>query len=212
MSYKSKRWELAAPTLIKNFEKRGMEACYCENSKEALKKVLSLIPKGASVTFGGSETLNETGIFEALTTGPYEFIDRKSARTKEEARALFGKIVCADYFLMSTNAFTKDGELVNIDGNGNRVACLIHGPEHIIVVTGMNKLCESTEDALARIRDTAAPPNAVRVGCKETVCMKTGICGQCLSPDCICCQTVITRKSRHPGRITVILVGEELGF
>ena len=149
---------------------------------------------------------------KALTTGPYEFIDRKSARTKEEARALFGKIVCADYFLMSTNAFTKNGELVNIDGNGNRVACLIHGPEHVIVVTGMNKLCESVEDALVRIRDAAAPPNAVRVGCRETVCMKTGICGQCLSPDCICCQTVITRKSRHPGRITVILIGEELGF
>ena len=99
MSYKSKRWELAAPTLIKNFEKRGMEACYCENSKEALKKVLSLIPKGSSVTFGGSETLNETGIFEALTTGPYEFIDRKSARTKEEPAHFSEKLYALTIFL-----------------------------------------------------------------------------------------------------------------
>lgn len=212
MSYKSQRYKLAASTLIKNFEKRGMDACYCENSTEALEKVLSIIPDGSTVTAGGSETLNETGIFQALTSGPYEFIDRKSAKSKEEARALYGKIVCSDYYLMSTNAFTKSGELVNLDGNGNRVACLINGPEHVIIVTGMNKLTESVEDAIVRIRDHAAPSNAVRVGCKETACMKTGVCGQCLSTDCICCQLVITRKSRHPGRIMVILVGEDLGF
>lgn len=212
MSFKTERWKLAAPSLIKNFKKRGMDACYCETAEEACQKVLSLIPEGALVTCGGSETLNETGIFRAVSEGTYEFIDRKAAKTPEEARALYGKIVCADYFLMSTNAFTKDGELINIDGNGNRVACLITGPEHVIIVTGMNKLCESVEDAIARIHDTAAPPNAVRVGCKDTICMKTGICGECLSPDCICCQTVITRKSRTKGRIIVILVGEELGF
>lgn len=212
MSYKSERYALAAPGLIKNFQKRGMDAVYCATSDNAREKVLSMIPEGSSVTCGGSETLNETGIFSAVQNGPYNFIDRKSAKTKEEARALYGKIVCADYFLTSTNAFTKDGQLVNIDGNGNRVACLINGPEHVIVVTGMNKLTESTADAIARIHDAAAPPNAVRVGCKNTACVKTGICGECLSPDCICCQVVITRKSREPGRITVVLVGEELGF
>ena len=90
MSYKSKRWELAAPTLIKNFEKRGMEACYCENSKEALKKVLSLIPKGSSVTFGGSETLNETGIFEAQKASGQHFAGHPAlpacARCRKSAR------------------------------------------------------------------------------------------------------------------------------
>lgn len=212
MSYKTERGRLAAPALIKNFEKRGITAFYCETSPEAKEKVLSLIPEGSSVTFGGSETLNETGIYAALSDGPYDFIDRKSAATPEEARALYGRIVCSDYFLTSTNAFTRDGMLVNVDGNGNRVACLISGPAHVIVVTGMNKLSENAETALARIRETAAPINAVRVGCKDTPCIRTGLCGRCLSQDCICCQIVVTRKSRQPGRITVLLVNEDLGF
>lgn len=212
MDFKKTRYQLAAPTLIKNFKKRNMEAYYCESSKDALEKVKELIPAGSTVTTGGSETLNETGIYSLITGGDYQFIDRKSAKTPEEARALYGKIVCSDYFLMSTNAFTKDGELVNVDGNGNRVACLIQGPQHVIIVTGMNKLCETVEDAINRVHTVAAPPNAVRVGCKETVCMKTGICGNCLSPESICCQTVITRLSKHPGRITILLVAEDLGF
>lgn len=212
MSYKTERGRLAASALIKNFEKRGMDACYCETAADALEKVLSLIPAGSSVTFGGSETLNETGIYDALSGGPYDFIDRKSASSPEESRALYGRIVCSDYFLTSTNAFTRDGELVNVDGNGNRVACLISGPAHVIVVTGMNKLSENVETALARIRDIAAPINAQRVGCKDTPCARTGLCGRCLSQDCICCQVVVTRKSRQAGRITVLLVGEELGF
>lgn len=212
MDFKKTRYQLAASTLIKNFKKRNMNAYYCDSSSEALEKVKELIPAGAAVTTGGSETLNQTGIYDLITGDNYEFIDRKSAKTPEEARALYGRIVCSDYYLMSTNAFTKDGQLVNVDGNGNRVACLIQGPQHVIIVTGMNKLCESLEDAITRVQTQAAPPNAVRVGCKDTVCRKTGFCGSCLSPESICCQTVITRMSKHPGRIHIILIGEDLGF
>ena len=211
MSFKKESYALQAESLIRRFNRRGMEACYCEDSKAAVEKVLSLIPDGSSVTWGGSATLSEAGILEALQNGSYELIDRASAKSPEEARSLYGKIVCADYFLMSTNAFTSDGELVNIDGNGNRVACLISGPAHVIVVTGMNKLTKTVQEAVDRVQTCATPPNRLRLNL-NTPCASTGFCADCQSPDSICCQIVVTRRSRQPGRITVVMVGEELGF
>ena len=211
MSFKKESYALQAESLIRRFNRRGMEACYCEDSKAAVEKVLSLIPDGSSVTWGGSATLSEAGILEALQNGSYELIDRASAKSPEEARSLYGKIVCADYFLMSTNAFTSDGELVNIDGNGNRVACLISGPAHVIVVTGMNKLTKTVQEAMDRVQTCATPPNCLRLNL-NTPCASTGFCADCQSPDSICCQIVVTRRSRQPGRITVVIVGEELGF
>lgn len=211
MSHVKTARENAAKTLIKAFQRHGMEACYCANASDAKEKIISLIPEGSSVTWGGSESLAQAGVCDAIVNGNYDFIDRKTAKTPEEARALYGKIVCADYFLTSTNAFTKDGMLVNIDGASNRVACIAHGPAHVIVLASMNKLCSSVEDAVKRIRTHACPPNAVRVGV-STPCAKTGVCGDCLSPECICCEILVTRYSRVPGRIQIVLCGEELGF
>ena len=141
-----------------------------------------------------------------MRSGRYSVIDRDTARTPEERVDLMRKALLADTFLSSSNAISEDGQLVNIDGNGNRVACLIAGPSHVIVVAGMNKLTGSVEEAISRIRHTAAPPNCVRLNLK-TPCASSGLCGDCQSPDSICCQVVVTRRSRHPGRITVILVG-----
>jgi len=124
---------------------------------------------------------------------------------------MYFKNAMADYFLMSSNAVTIDGELINIDGNGNRVACLIHGPEHVILIVGMNKVVTDVESGVARVRNIASPANAARLGTR-TPCGAVGHCGNCNSPDCMCCQVVITRHSRHTGRIKVILVGEELGY
>lgn len=211
MSYKSESYQNTAAHIIRQLEKRGMKGIYCPSSREAAEAVAQLIPAGSSVTWGGSETLEESGIMDRIRSMDVELLDRKAAKTPEESRDLYGKIFCADYFLTGTNAITVDGELVNIDGNGNRVACLIFGPQHVIVAAGMNKVCANTEDAIRRIHTAACPPNAVRVKA-ATPCAKTGVCADCLSPDCICCQTVITRKSRHPGRITVLLIGEDLGF
>ncbi len=211
MSVKSEHYRHLGETMIKKFAARGMDAFYCESSQEAVEKVRELIPEASTVTWGGSATLSETGILEALQKGAYHCIDRACAKTPEEARALYGQIVCADYFLTSTNAFTAEGELVNVDGNGNRVACLITGPEHVIVVTGMNKLARNAEEAADRIRTAAAPPNCVRLNLK-TPCASTGLCSDCQSPDSICCQLVVTRRSRKPGRITVLMIGEDLGF
>ncbi|MCC6095123.1 MAG: lactate utilization protein [Eubacterium sp.] len=211
MTPKQLNYRHLGESMIRKFEKRNMTAYYVDSKEDARKKVLELIPQGASVTYGGSETLEECGIKEALKKGDYAFIERTDAKTPEEKREMMARQMMADYFLMSTNAFTKDGELVNIDGNGNRVCFLIQGPAHVIIVTGMNKLAFDIPEAFQRIHNVATPPNCVRLGCK-TPCSVTGTCGNCLSPDTICCQEIITRYSKHPGRITIIMVGEDLGF
>lgn len=200
-----------ANTIIKNMAKKNMEGYHCATSAEAVEKALSLMPEGASVTWGGSMTLTECGLMDALKTANYELIDRDTAKTPEDSRLMYAKQVMADYYLMSSNAITIDGELVNIDGRANRVSCLCWGPQNVIIIAGMNKVCSDVESAVQRVRNFAAPPNCVRLN-RNTPCTQTGKCGDCYSPDCICSQVLITRRSSTPNRIKVILVGEELGY
>lgn len=211
MTPKQKYYENAAATIIKNLEKRQIEGYYCATCEEAVQKALELMPAGSSIGWGGSMTLSETGLMDAIRSADYQLIDRETAKTSEEQRKLYGEICCADYFLMSTNAITLDGEMVNIDGRGNRVAFLCYGPQNVLILTGMNKVTSDVEAAIKRVKDVASPPNTVRLN-RNTPCAVTGRCADCLSPDCICSQTVITRRSGTPGRIKVILIGQELGY
>lgn len=197
--------------MIQNFAKRNMEAFYCTDKSEAVKLAMELMKDGDSVSFGGSETLKEIGLLDTVRNSSHTLIDRDSAKTPEEKKTVFLQSMASDYFLMSSNAVTIDGELINIDGNGNRVACLIHGPEHVILMIGMNKVVADVESGIARAKNMAAPANAAGLG-TDTPCEKTGRCGDCHSPNCMCAQIVITRHSRHNGRIKIILIGEELGF
>ena len=200
-----------ANTIIKNMAKKNMEGYYCATSAEAVEKALSLMPEGSSVTWGGSMSIIECGLMDAIKTGKYEIIDRDLAKTPQEVRKMYARQVMADYYLMSTNAITMNGELVNIDGRANRVACLCWGPQNVIIIAGMNKVATDVEDAIKRARNIAAPANTVRLN-RNTPCTQTGKCENCYSPDCICSQLVVTRRSGVPNRIKVILVGEELGF
>jgi len=211
MSPKKQYYENIAKTMIQNMEKRQMKGYYCETKEEALAKVKEMIPAGASVGWGGSVTLDEVGVKASLIEGDYEVFNRDQAKTPEEQKKVYGQICGCDYYFMSTNAITLNGELVNVDGRGNRVAFLCFGPENVIVIAGMNKVVTDVEDGFKRVRNMAAPPNTVRLN-KNTPCSKTGKCGDCLSPDCICSSMVITRRSQIPGRLHVILVGEELGY
>ena len=211
MSPKKQYYENIAKTMIQNMEKRQMKGYYCETKEEALALVKELIPAGASVGWGGSVTLDETGIKAALIDGDYEVYNRDLAKTAEEQKKVYGQICGCDYYFMSTNAITLNGELVNIDGRGYRVAFLCFGPENVVVIAGMNKVVTDVEDGFKRVRNMAAPPNTVRLN-RNTPCAKTGKCGDCLSSDCICSSMVITRRSQIPGRLNVILVGEELGY
>jgi L-lactate utilization protein LutB len=210
-SYKQAFYEAQAEEIIKKLNARNMEGYYCADREEASAKVKRFLTPDSSIAWGGSMTMEEIGLLDDLRESDYELIDRNMAVTPEEKRELFGKIVTADYFLMSTNAITLDGELINIDGNGNRVACLCQGPEQVIIVAGMNKVVADVEAGIQRVHNIAAPPNALRLGL-DTPCANFGRCSLCLSKECMCAQTVVTRYNRIDGRIKVILVGEELGF
>lgn len=204
--------EKLAETVIRNLEKRQMAAFYCPSAAEARDMALSFVKEGNSVSFGGSMTLEETGILEALKhRGDIRLIDRANARNAQEMKQVFRDALSADCYFMSTNALTEGGELVNIDGNGNRLAALIYGPDQVIIVTGLNKVVPTVEDAVRRVRHTATPLNCIRLN-RNTPCASTGTCADCLAPDCICNQVVITRRSGNPDRIKVILVGEALGY
>ena len=211
MTPKQQAYQLLGNTMIKNFAKRNIEAFYCNTAEEATALAMSMMPEGASVGMGGTETVKEMGLLDAVKNSSLHFIDRSKVTNAEEKKANFLETMGCDYFLMSSNAITIDGELVNIDGNSNRVACLCQGPEHVIVIAGMNKVVDDIATGIARTQNMAAPANAARLGTR-TPCATIGHCGDCHSEDCMCCQIVITRHSRHKGRIKVILVGEELGY
>lgn len=211
MTPKKQAFQSAAENIIKNLKKRNMEGFFFEDSASCVKAILDMMEKGSVIGWGGSQSVVECGLMDAIQGEKYTLIDRMTAKTPEESRNLFAKTVMADYYLMSTNAITMDGELINIDGNGNRIACLIHGPRHVILVVGMNKLVSNVEDGYRRVRDIATPANTKRLN-KNTPCFHTGRCGDCLSPDCICNQIVITRRSGHTGRIKIFFVAEELGY
>lgn len=197
--------------LVKKLQMRGFDAYYCQNKQEALAQALALIPETDVVSWGGSVTIAELGLLDAVKKRN-PVIDRDTAKTPEEKQELMHKALLCDTFLLSSNAITADGQLVNIDGNGNRVAALIYGPKQVLVLAGLNKVAGSLEAAMDRARNIAAPINAQRFPGLATPCYKTGSCGNCVSADCICSQIVVTRTSRVKGRIKVILVGEQLGF
>lgn len=200
-----------AEGIIKRLKSRKMEGFYCDSSEEASKLILDLIGEGKkSVSYGGSMTVDDMGVKDLIVSAGHELIVRENCKTDDEIRTLKAKTINSDTFLMSTNAITLDGQLINVDGRGNRVCYLIYGPEQVIVVAGMNKVVTNVDEGLDRVRNFASPPNTVRLN-RDTPCAKSGKCGQCID-DTICCQTVITRVSMIPGRIKVILVGEELGY
>lgn len=203
-----KRNELLAQKVIKGLASRNMTGYYAASAEEAKKIALDLIPEGASVTMGGGMSVHEIGLVDALKEGNYNFIDRDQASDK---RAAMLAAYDADFFLSSCNAMTEDGILVNIDGNSNRVSAICQGPRKVLFIVGMNKVCDDVDGAMKRARNVAAPINAQRFGL-DTPCAKTGSCMNCKSPDTICCQFLITRFSRHEGRIHVILVNDTLGF
>lgn len=212
MGTKEQYYEVTAGKLIENMKKRQMDAFYCPTAEEAARKALEFVLPGMTVSNGGSQTIEQCGILDALSKREdIIFLDRRTAGNADKHSDILHKAYFSDVYFMSSNAITLDGILVNIDGTGGRTSCLIYGPETIVIIAGMNKVCTDVEAAYKRVKNTASPPNAIRLH-KNTPCAATGRCSDCQSPDCICSNTVITRRSQVPGRIKVILVGEELGF
>ena len=211
MSFTDIRNRKAAMTLVENLKKRSFDAYYCEDKKNALAKALELIDESDVVSFGGSFSVDAIGIKEALYERGQKMIDRSRASSPEEARNMQRQALLCDTFLMSANAVSADGQLVNVDGNGNRVAALCYGPRSVIMVVGSNKITPDLESAIKRARHVAAPTNAQRFPL-GTPCTESGNCADCLCADSICSQIVITRLSREKGRIKILVLPEELGF
>lgn len=205
------RNRLLGEKIIKSLESRNMEGFYAESKEAALQKALDLIPEGSSVSWGGSMSITEIGLRDAIRNGSYTVYDREGAANREEKRKMELAAYDCDFFLTSSNAISEDGVLVNVDGFANRVSSIAAGPRNVIMTVGMNKVVKDVENALSRARNEAAPINAQRFPI-DTPCKKTGVCFDCKSPDTICCQILITRFSKVPGRIKVILVNDELGF
>ena len=205
------RNELLAQQIIKGLKSRHMNGYYAESKEAALDMALKMIPEGSTIGWGGSMSIAEVGLKQAVIDGNYTVFDRTITTDPAERKAIDQKVFGCDYYLTSTNAITEDGILVNLDGNSNRVASIAYGPEHVIMIVGMNKVARDVDAAIYRVRNEAAPVNCQRFK-KPTPCTSTGACGNCKSPDSICCNFLITRLERHPDRIHVILVNDSLGF
>lgn len=206
-----KFYEKRGALMVKNLKSRHFDAYYCANREEALAKALELIPEGVSVGWGGAQSAEDIGLLEAVRKGTYKAIDRDTAKSPEERVKIMKQALLADVFIAGANALSLDGQMVSVDGNGNRVAAIVYGPDSVIIIAGMNKVVATLEDAVQRARTVAAPMNKQRFNL-DTPCEITGACADCKSPGCICNQVLITRNSKPAGRIKVILVGEELGF
>lgn len=211
MTPKEIRNEQLAQKMIKNLKRRNFEAFYCPTAAEAVERVSAMIPDGSSVSWGGSMTIRDMGLTAVLHKRDLTLLDRDLAETREEAQRIYREAFSADYYLSSVNAISEDGVIVNIDGNGNRVAAITFGPKHVILVAGLNKVTQDVQSALARARSTASPINAARFDIK-TPCRTDGTCHNCNSPESICNYIHFMRNSHPAGRHTVVLVGEDLGY
>lgn len=208
---------------IKNLENNNMQVFFCESSADALETVKKLLPIGCTVSHGGSETLKQVGVIDLLNSGDYNYLDRSKCTTSEAMEQLYRQSFSADVYLTSSNAITENGELYNVDGNSNRVACIAYGPESVVVVAGINKIVENLDKAVDRIKTVCAPMNVQRLNI-ETYCREKGscvslvveddpfICDGCRSDTRICCNYLISAHQRKKNRIKVILVNEELGY
>lgn len=213
MTPKEKRNALLAEKLVGNLKQRHYEAFFCHTAQEAVEKITGMIPEGSSVTWGGSMTIRDMGLTRALHNKErLDIWDRDLAPDRETAQGIYRRAFYADYYLSSVNAMSEDGEIVNIDGNGNRVAAITFGPKHVILVVGINKVAQNLEAAISRARSLAAPVNMMRFADLNTPCKHDGTCHDCKSPDSICNYIQIMRNSHPAGRHIVVIVGEELGY
>ncbi len=204
-------YKVQSETIIKNLQRRNMEGYYFDTREEAIEKVMSLIKQEDVVSWGGSYTIDELGIKKLLEEKEISVIDRDKAKSPEENVKLRKQSLTADVYLTSTNAITIDGELINIDGAGNRLAAYCYGPDSVIVVAGMNKVVPDLDVAIGKVRADATIPNKFRTH-SQPPCRFPGKRSACTLKDTFCCQILITRYSKPQNRIKVILVGESLGF
>ncbi|MGX2946205.1 lactate utilization protein [Enterococcus alishanensis] len=210
--YKIHFYQVAAENLSKKLSRRNFDVEICQTLAEAKEKALEMIPLNKTVAFGGSQTLVQSGIFDALYQRGQTMIDREKAKDLTERHQIMKQALTADVFLTSINGISEDGQLVNVDNVGNRVAAITYGPDKVLAFVGINKLYGDLETTIKMVRGQTSPMNAHRWDLKNTPCAKKGICGDCLQEECICNTIAVTRRSWQKGRITIYLILEEVGL
>ena len=200
------------PRTAEALKNRFFDAFYFDDSTDAIEAIIKLIPKHHIVSWGGSLTLSSLGIQDRLEADGYKLINRDKAANSAERHELMRHSLLCDTYLTGCNAISEDGQLVNIDGYGNRVAAMCFGPQQVIIAAGMNKVVKTLDDAITRARSIAAPLNIQRFPNNKTPCNESGTCGNCRQPDSICSFIVTTRLCKPAGRIKVILIGQDLGL
>lgn len=216
MSQDAKRWhyEVLAQKAVEALKRNNFGAVYARDSAEACRAIMSMVPDGATIGFGGSVTAPAIGVLDLLKAGPYQLVNPpwvERSMTREDRNALRRRAMLVDVFLTGTNAVTLDGKLVNTDATANRVAGMLFGPKKTIVIAGANKIVRTVDEALDRVANVAAPLNARRLGL-DTPCAITGECNDCRSPQRICNATVILHRKTGGTDLTVVMIGEEMGF
>lgn len=210
--YVKSKYEKQGVLIVKALKKRNFEAYYVSTAEEATSLFFSLISVNSLISWGGSETIKEIKLIEEIKKRNYNYLDRDSAENSEERQAIMRKSLLSDVYIMSCNAISSDGCLINIDGIGNRVSALCFGPKIIVIFAGMNKITKDVNTGILRSREVAATTNVCRFENEKSYCSKTGMCNNCIGSNTICSQILITRYSKIPERIKVILIGEDLGF
>ena len=197
---------------IASLEKNNMNGYIVSNKEELIGQIISLTNEGEKVSCGGSMSLAETGVIDLLRSGRYDFLDRaKEGLSVEDIDRIYRECFFADTYFSSSNAITEDGELYNVDGNGNRVAALLFGPKKVIIVAGVNKIVKNLDEAIKRNREIAAPANAKRLN-KSTPCTKIGYCMDCKSPEKICREYTVIKSQKDKNRIHVIFLNDNIGY
>lgn len=197
---------------INNLKKNNINGYYVKDNDELINLIKDIAKEGEVVSVGGSMSLFESKVIELLRSGRYEFLDRyKENLTQEDIKEIYRKSFFADTYFASANAITEDGKIFNVDGNGNRVAAILYGPDKVVLIVGVNKIVKNIEQAVSRNRAISGPANAKRLNL-STPCVKTGQCMECNSEDRICCEYTVIKRQRNPKRMHVIFINDTLGF
>lgn len=197
---------------INNLKKNNISGYYVKDNDELINLIKDIAKEGEVVSVGGSMSLFESKVIELLRSGRYEFLDRyKKDLTQEDIKEIYRKSFFADTYFASANAITENGEIFNVDGNGNRVAAILYGPDKVVLIVGVNKIVKNIEQAVARNRAISGPANAKRLNL-STPCVKTGQCMECNIEDRICCEYTVIKRQRNPKRMHVIFINDTLGF
>ena len=197
---------------IEALEKNNMNGYLVEDEEALIDKIKEIVSEGSMVACGGSMSLFETGVIDHLRSGRYNFLDRYEENlTSADMKEIYRKTFYADTYFSSVNAITEEGEIFNVDGNGNRVAAMLYGPDKVILVVGANKIVKNIDEAVKRNKAVSGPANAKRLN-TDTPCSKVGYCMDCKSNDRICCEYTVIKRQRTADRMNVIFINDVLGF